>query len=107
MKRLIGVITIGLLAIAIAAYAQPSKKHATRSTKTVAVSAAGSICGPGNCGGCSRGAAVSAATVATVAINSELKAASGMCNGMDPSKCPVGCRKAAAAGATTERLASR
>jgi len=104
MKRLIGVITIGLLAIAIAAYGQPSKKHATKSTNTVAVSAAGSMCGPANCSGCPRGAAASAATVAT---NSELKAASGMCSGMDPSKCPVGCRKAAAAGATTERLASR
>ena len=103
MKRLIGVITIGLLAMAIAAYGQPSK-HAAKSPRTLVVASAKGCSDPSNCpAGCVRSAAASAATVA---VNTGLKAASGMCNGMDPSKCPAGCRKAAA-GATAERLASR
>jgi len=106
MKRtLIGVFTLGLLAMAIVANGQTPKHHATKSTKTIAVSAASSICSdPSHCPqGCTRKAAMSAANVAA---STGLKAAAGICNGMDPSKCPVGCRKAAA-GATAERLASR
>jgi hypothetical protein len=106
MKRtLIGVLTLGLLAMAIVANGQTSKHHATKSAKTIAVSAASSICSdPSHCPvGCSRKAAMSAASVAAA---TSLNAAAGVCNGMDPSKCPVGCRKVAA-GATAERLASR
>jgi len=106
MKRtLIGVITLGLLALALAAYAQPSKHHAAKSTKTIVASANGSICSdPSHCPqGCTRKAAMSAATVA---VSSGMKTAIAACNGMDPAKCPAGCRKAAT-GATAERLASR
>ena len=106
MKRtLFGIITLGLLAMAIVAQAQPSKHHAAKSTKTLAASANGSICSdPSHCPqGCTRSAATRAATVA---VNSGLKTAAAACNGMDPAKCPAGCRKAAT-GATAERLASR
>jgi hypothetical protein len=106
MKRtLIGILTLGLLAMAFAAQSQPSKHHAAKSTQTLSAAANGSICSdPSHCPhGCTRSAATS---TASVAVSSGLKTAAGACNGMDPAKCPAGCRKAAA-GATAERLASR
>ena len=106
MKRtLIGILTLGLLAMAFAAQGQQSKQHAAKSTQTLAAAANGSICSdPSHCPhGCTRSVAMSAATVA---VSSGLKTAAGACNGMDPAKCPIGCRKAAA-GASAERVASR
>lgn len=105
MKRtLIGVITLGLLALAIAASAQP-KHHAAKSARTLAASA--SICSdPSHCPvGCSRNG-VTSATNAAVSSPTVIQAGAGACNGMDPSKCPASCRNAAA-GATSERIASR
>jgi hypothetical protein len=102
MKRtLFGVITLGLLAMAIAATAQPAKHHAKRA-RTLAASAA--ICSdPSHCpiGGCSTISAMTA-----MATSGQIKANAGVCSGTDPSKCPASCRKAAASAAA-EQTASR
>ena len=106
MKRtLFGVITLGLLAMAIVANGQPAKRHTAKPARTLAVSS--SICSdPSKCpAGCSRSGVTSAANVAASSAP-KLELSAGACNGMDPAKCPASCRKAAA-GATAERLASR
>jgi hypothetical protein len=104
MKRtLIGILSMGLLAFAIAAYGQPSQHHAAKSAKTRTVTAAGSVCtDPSRCpAGCAHGTAMSA-----TASSAQIHAKAGICNGTDPAHCPASCRHAAA-GQTAERVASR
>ena len=107
MKRtLFGILTLGLLALAIAANGQPSKHHAAKSARTIVAAGAQTCTDPSKCPyGCRPKAAASAASAGTF-TGPPIQAAAEICNGMDPSKCPAGCRKAAA-GATAERIASR